>query len=44
MAKGRDATAGVAIVPPGKPVYAAIYAMIGAVYLKDHETKFRGKD
>ena len=43
IAKGRDVTAGVSIVPPGKPDDAARYAMIGAVFLKDYEGKFRRK-
>lgn len=44
IAKGRKVIVGVAIVPPGKSDYAAIYAIIGAVILKDHEAKFRRTD
>jgi hypothetical protein len=44
IAKGRDVTVGVAIVPPGKSDHAAIYAMIGSVFLKDYESKFRKID
>jgi hypothetical protein len=44
IAKGRDVTVGVAIVPPAKSDYAAIHAMIGAVFLKDFQSKFQQKD
>lgn len=44
IAKGRDVTVGVAIVPPGKSDHVAIYAMIGSVFLKDYEAKFRKTD
>ena len=44
IAKGKLITVGVAIVPPGKSDHAAIYAIIGSVFLKDYESKFQRID
>ncbi len=43
IAKGRDIMAAVAVVPPGKSDHAAIYALIGSVFLKDQEPRVRRK-